>query len=187
MISQDFLVVAKLEAAERQLDQAIRLFFAREDQVSIHTLATSAYQIITDICKHKGIKREIEDSEILEEFGIKKEVIVSIREPQNFFKHADINYNKQVRLNPMLSVVFMMSCVQYLLSLRACPTAECEVFRTWFFLRLPSHRPKEIQEIFDLAKLAADPEDYEFFCEAISIRRRQLVENGASPELGSPR
>lgn len=174
MIPQDFPVISKLEAAERQLDQAIRLFFARADAVSIHTLATSAYQIITDICKHKGIKREIEDSEVLEEFGIKRELLNSIRQPQNFFKHADKDHEHTVNLNPMLTVVFMMSAVQYLLSLRPRPTAECDVFRTWFFLRLPSHRPAEIQTIVDRLPLTIDPDDYAFFGEAIATRRRQF-------------
>lgn len=71
----DFVVVSKLEAAERQLDAAIRLFFAREDAVSVHTLAAAAYQVIIDICKQRGIERELEDSKILDELGIKREFL----------------------------------------------------------------------------------------------------------------
>ena len=179
MTPQDFLVISKLEAAERQLDQAIQMFFARSDAVSIHTLATASYQIITDICKRKGIKREIEDSQILEELGIKKELIASIRKPQNFFKHADNDHDGTVELNPMLTVVFIMSAVQYLLSLRSRPTAECEVFRTWFFLRLPSHRPPEVQAIIDRTQVTIDPEDYGFFLEAIRLHRKHLADEPA--------
>ena len=43
--------VSKLDAARRQLDCAIELWFAGKDEVSIHTLAAAAHQIISDINK----------------------------------------------------------------------------------------------------------------------------------------
>jgi hypothetical protein len=179
LIPQDFIVISKLEAAERQLDQAILLFFARQDQVSIHTLATSAYQIIADICKQKGIEREIEDSMVLEKLGIRRELIAAIRKPQNFFKHADKDFHQSVKLNPMLTVCFMMSAVQYLLKLRPVQTPECEVFRTWFFLRLPDHTPPEIKVLLNAAPVSVDPEDYEFYSQAIELHRSRLATKSA--------
>ena len=38
-----FKSTTKLEAAERQLAQAIRLFFGRGDEIAIHTPASAAY------------------------------------------------------------------------------------------------------------------------------------------------
>jgi hypothetical protein len=180
LIAQEFFVVSKLEAAERQLDQAILLFFSRKDQVSIHTLATSAYQIISDICKKKGIEREIEDSAVLEKLGIKHELIDAIRKPQNFFKHADKDADQSVRLNPMLTACFMMSAVQYLLKLRTNQTAECEVFRFWFFLRKPEDAPQEVKALLGATPSTIDPDDYEFFSEAIELNRGRRVEGGAA-------
>ena len=166
-----FIEVSKLEAAERQLDQAVRLFFAREDEVSIHTLAAAAYQIIADICKHRGIQREIEDSTALEEFGIKKEVIAAIRKPQNFFKHAEHDQTGTVRLNPMLSVCLIMSAVQYLLKLKAVQSSECQIFRYWFFLKLPHKVPDEIRTLLASNRNPIGPEDYGFFQDAIMVHR----------------
>src|SRR5437660_11025323 len=98
-----FQTIAKLDAAERQLAQAIRLFFDRGDEIAVHTLASAAYQVLSDLCAKRGIAREIEDSEILAEIGVKGEFIAAMRKPQNFFKHADRDAEDTVRFSPMLS------------------------------------------------------------------------------------
>jgi hypothetical protein len=46
--------ITKLDAAIRQLDTAITLWFTEADTISIHTLACSAHQIIHDINQQKG-------------------------------------------------------------------------------------------------------------------------------------
>lgn len=46
------VTVKKLEA-KRQLHTAITLWFADKDQVSVHTLACAAYQIVHDINRNK--------------------------------------------------------------------------------------------------------------------------------------
>ena len=38
-------LVTKLEAAERQLRVAIRLFFERKDMIAVHTLTAAALEI----------------------------------------------------------------------------------------------------------------------------------------------
>ena len=43
--------VTKLEAAQRQIDAAIRLLFKNEDPVAIHTIAAAALQILKDLAK----------------------------------------------------------------------------------------------------------------------------------------
>jgi hypothetical protein len=40
-----------LEAARRQLDAAIRLLFAGEDALAVHTLAFASYKLLSDIAK----------------------------------------------------------------------------------------------------------------------------------------
>jgi len=44
----------KLGAAKRQLNTAIRLFFARDDEVAIHTLGAAAYRILRDLKAQSG-------------------------------------------------------------------------------------------------------------------------------------
>jgi hypothetical protein len=45
--------LGKLEAARRQLETAIKLYFADGDEVSIHTLTGAAYPLIRDINEHR--------------------------------------------------------------------------------------------------------------------------------------
>jgi len=52
--------VNKLAAAQRQLRAAIRMFFAEEDDLAIHTVASAAYQLIKDIKMARG-KNEAAD------------------------------------------------------------------------------------------------------------------------------
>ena len=44
-----FEMVTRLEAAERQLRVAIRMFFERKDMIAVHTLAAAALQILDDL------------------------------------------------------------------------------------------------------------------------------------------
>ena len=47
--------VTKIAAAERQLRTAIRMFFAGEDELSIHTLASAAYRLLCDLKAERGM------------------------------------------------------------------------------------------------------------------------------------
>jgi hypothetical protein len=46
--------INKIAAASRQLDTAIRMFFAREDELAIHTIASAAFRILRDVTKKRG-------------------------------------------------------------------------------------------------------------------------------------
>ena len=46
--------VTKLGAAERQLNAAIRMTLANEDELAIHTVAASAYRVLRDIKQKRG-------------------------------------------------------------------------------------------------------------------------------------
>lgn len=48
------IFINKLEAARRQLDAAIRMTFANEDSLAIHTIAAAAYRITRDILHKRG-------------------------------------------------------------------------------------------------------------------------------------
>lgn len=55
----------KLEAARRQLETAIKLYFADGDEVSIHTLGAAAYALIQDINKHRRGEPMLKDLHLL--------------------------------------------------------------------------------------------------------------------------
>jgi hypothetical protein len=50
--------ISKLDAARRQLDTAIRLYFMEGDPVSVHTLAAAAFEILKDLVRSgQGLER----------------------------------------------------------------------------------------------------------------------------------
>jgi len=51
---QASIFINKLEAARRQLDTAIRMTFANEDELAIHTVAAAAYRILRDMLDKRG-------------------------------------------------------------------------------------------------------------------------------------
>ena len=46
--------ITKLASAGRQLHAAIRMFFSGEDELAIHTVASAAYHVITDLKDFRG-------------------------------------------------------------------------------------------------------------------------------------
>jgi hypothetical protein len=48
------LCINKIAAASRQLDAAIRMFFAKEDDLAVHTVASAAFRILRDVTKKRG-------------------------------------------------------------------------------------------------------------------------------------
>jgi hypothetical protein len=70
--------IDKFEAAQRQLDCAIRLWFVDEDSIAIHTLAYAACCLLRDLFGSQ--KREVLGKfEVSQKFGV----------VPNFLKHAD--------------------------------------------------------------------------------------------------
>lgn len=80
--------ITKIEAASRQLNVAIDLFFNQGDPIAIHTLAAAAFRVIKDLCKHK----ETTQYKNLVSFAkgeTENRFWSIILKSSNFFKHAE--------------------------------------------------------------------------------------------------
>ena len=81
--------LSKIDAARRQLEPAIVLYFRDGDAASIHTLAAAAHEILAAVNRKRGSEPMISDM-VLE--GIKPEYRHAfddrLKEAQNFFKHG---------------------------------------------------------------------------------------------------
>ena len=88
------LQISKLDAALRQLQTAILLYFNSRDPVSIHTLAAAAYNLLRDI---RNSRKEV--FEMFKDAGgipsqYKKVFRDLLSKSENFFKHADRDPNE---------------------------------------------------------------------------------------------
>ena len=77
--------VQKVDAARRQLDEAIRLWMAGRDPLAIHKLTMAAFGVLYDLAEHQGLLREDDPLVLLlSRLGHRR-----FRRLANFLKHAD--------------------------------------------------------------------------------------------------
>lgn len=100
--------IKKIEAARRQLDCAIELWFRDNDEVSIHTLTVAAHQIIHDIKEYRGEAKDLLYDTALVKDEYRNKWINVLKKAANFFKHADNDPEGTVEFSPFGNLMFMM-------------------------------------------------------------------------------
>jgi hypothetical protein len=133
-MSKTKLLISKLDAAKRQLETAIRIYFSYGDPVSIHTLTAAAYNIVRDVNKKRGgaklmLKEGFTDY-IKEDH--EKEVREIINRAENFFKHADRDHDSTLEFNAALSEFFIIEACSVYAKLSGEFPPLFELYLTWF-------------------------------------------------------
>jgi len=122
--------LSKLEAARRQLESAITLYFNGGDPVSTHTLATACLEILCDLNTfRKGSPLASDIDTIPPEH--RQKVRVAFRKAQNFFKHADEDPNEVLDFNPESTTFFMVDAVEKFRELSGENPPVIRVFALW--------------------------------------------------------
>ena len=130
------LQLTKFDVAERQLNQAILLFFDEQDPVSVHTLAEAAAQVLYDIRELTGASSIARDSDrIRPEF--RKEWLAAIFSSRNFFKHADIDKDAVHTFKEEFNHYSLLDGVNMYLSAKKAWTPETMVYLAWFSTMYP--------------------------------------------------
>jgi hypothetical protein len=107
-MNKEKLRISKIDAARRQLDCAIELWFLDKDEASIHTLAAAAYKIIHDLKEHRGIRRDLlYDSAMIKDECRSKWINV-LKRSVNSLKHADKFPDETVEISPFGNLIFIM-------------------------------------------------------------------------------
>ena len=141
------LKISKLDAAKRQLETAIRLYFNEADPVSIHTLGGAAHTILGDLNKKYGGKPMIvSDYLVKDEF--KKQVRDNINEAKNHFKHADKDPETAIDFRPEVNEFVLFDACEKYIELTSEKVPYFIIFRIWFACKYPyilmlSHVQKE--------------------------------------------
>lgn len=82
--------ITKIDAARRQLDAAIELFFARGDAIAVATLAYNALEISSTLARRQDGRDWTLFEEVAREHNSTlRDVRDIFHGPRNFFKHAD--------------------------------------------------------------------------------------------------
>jgi len=129
--------VSKLSAARRQLGCAIELWFAGKEEVSIHTLAAAAHQIIYDINKQKGAGEMLFDSIVLKD-EYRSEFVTLLKRDMNFFKHADKDPEGLTEFAPITTIMFILFSIVGLQNIGEGQNDVEKVFGLWLAIHHPN-------------------------------------------------
>ena len=145
-----------MEAAETQLETAIKLFFENRDHLSCLTLAAASREITDDLCeKQKEViyKAELErlgdpqkvrlsfqeELKILIKPEHLKDAMDLFRKPQNFLKHADRDHDQTLESVSARQLAFdIMFATRNFLLLGGKLSPAMSVFYCWFGATNPS-------------------------------------------------
>jgi hypothetical protein len=150
-LNMDKLKVSKIDAARRQLDCAIELWFLEKDDVSIHTLAAASYQIIHDISQKRKIGRDLlYDTDIIKD-EYRADFVRLVKQPQNFFKHADKDPDPdgQIEFMPFSSFMFMLVSLTGLKALGYPDSENVHILTTWISIYEPRYLTADYRKVFE--------------------------------------
>src|SRR5712691_7914594 len=129
------LHISKLDAARRQLETAVRLYFSAADPVSIHTLTSAAHELLAGVNRTRGGPAMIEDS-LLQ--WVKPDKVADarrrLRAAANFFKHADRDAEETHVFSPSQTEMRLFDAREAYRSITGELVPILAVYRLWFFL-----------------------------------------------------
>ena len=135
MASKAKLKVAKLDAARRQLETAVRLYFSEADPVSIHTLTSAAYQVLSDVNRaRRGAPMLKEQIPTWVRPDATAEAKRRINEAANFFKHADRDHDEVLEFSEGQTELLLYDAVQKYRELTGETVPVLGVYNAWFWL-----------------------------------------------------
>ncbi len=156
-----------MHAARTQLHTAIKLWFEGSDPISIHTLASAAYEIIHEQYRHKGLKDLAFDSSVVHQ-SFRQKWTGLFKNPANFFKHSRYDPDATILdFDPLvIEVLLTASCTG--LSRMGLLIAPEELAMTyWMFLQnteaFPAHHHMlQVPKVQFIQQLAAKGKQVHF-------------------------
>lgn len=136
----DAVDVTKLEVAERQLVEAILLFFQRRDRVAVHALAAGAHQVLSDLAGAHGKDTIIKNNPHLNpDKSVRDEYYRRLNEAYNFMKHADRDPDPAavVTFRPAVTPHFIFDSILIYMEFDRVISPEFRAFLVWYQVKYP--------------------------------------------------
>src|SRR3990172_5794744 len=135
MVSNDTITASKLDAARRQLETAVRLYFSEADPVSIHTLTSAAYQVLSDVNRARGgppmLKEQVPN---WVRPDATEEAKRRLNEAANFFKHADRDADRVLELRTSATELLLYDAIRKYRELTGEAVPILMVYDAWMWL-----------------------------------------------------
>lgn len=121
----------KLDVAINLTNQAIRMFFHKEDELSIHVIVSAANEILTKMMKKQNLVSVLGTESIVINSKYKKEWINARKRVYNFSKHADRDINETIKFRPKFNWYLILENINFLQWLQIRRSNEMIFFSMW--------------------------------------------------------
>ena len=108
-----------------------------KDEVSVHTLAAAAYQIIHDLKEHRGEKRDLLYDSVLVKPEYRNKWINAVKRWGNFFKHANNDPEGTIEFSPFGNLMFIMFAMSGLRFLGEKTSYSMNALTAWLVINEP--------------------------------------------------
>lgn len=129
--------ISKIDAAFNLTNQAIKMFFHKDDPISSHVVISAANEILTTLIKKQGLKTILGINSLLIRPEAQKEYIAIRRKSYNFFKHANRDLSDFIDFNPNYNSYLLFENLNFLNKLEVKLTREMLFFKLWNILYNP--------------------------------------------------
>ena len=140
--------VSKSEAARRQLEAAIRMYFDEEDPVALHTVIAAPFTIVRNLCEQRG---DIASFQRFSDWivpGAEGKFWSAVNSQANFLKHADRDASATLDFNEEVTELLILMTAKWFLDLGNASSAETKAFGLWYSLMYPKVLKEEALQAF---------------------------------------
>jgi hypothetical protein len=167
-----FEKITKIDAARRQINEAIRLFFERREELAIHTLAGASHEILKDIGQKQNIVGFLKNISLIKSDKV-TEYLKLVNYPKNFLKHANWDTEEVLKFNPALNEIWLFDSIHLYRQITGENPYEMNVFLGWFMTKHPDLFPEPLKHKLKELKTFEDFEDYDFFLKELNNSGRK--------------
>ena len=173
MLTNAPIKVSKLDAARRQLETAVRLYFSEADPVSIHTLMSAAYQVLSDVNRARGGSPMLKDQvPTWVRPDATAEAKRRLSEAANFFKHANRDHDEVLEFSAGPTELLLYDAIRKYRELTCETVPLFAVYDAWFWLGPGAEfaRGPEREEVLEgLRQAFPNSTRASFFAEALPL------------------
>lgn len=164
----DRISVTQLDAAGRQIEAALDLWFHEGDPVAIHTLVAAAHRVVHDIAKMIGNGPVFLNTHLLTEFGWDEGAYKEwITYTNIFFKHAQNDPVETLSFSEGQTECIFLSAIDYYRRLVHEKSPLMTLFLYWFHIHNPAFLSELSKQHYSvpihMAKNLSRPEFFNLF------------------------
>jgi hypothetical protein len=145
----------KVEAARRQLNTGIRLFFEQGDPVAVHTVVHAGFTIIRNLCEERGDVQSFNRFSDWIVPGAEKKFWREMNRQASFVKHADNDPDEILEFDPETTELLMLMASKWFVDLGNSTSPEIRTFGLWYSFMYPRTLKESVLE--ELRKVGAGP------------------------------